>query len=187
MLKACSVFLFFICSILVSYSDCYGQYYGLVKVSLTYMDKKPKVRGTLLTVSDSSVQVVVKVANSVRRANPGGKRKAYLTDTLTIDAAQIAYMRVGLKSSKWRVAPLTSLALMYVGLASGFIVGLESDQDAVLPVIMGAAVSLAFGAIGLVAGFPLGFLVNDFTKKKYTINGDIDTYQKSLFQLRGYK
>ena len=184
MKKTCGLLcLLFLWAALLCCPACYGQYYGRVKVSIKYMDGRPKSRGTLLAVSDSALRVRVKTANPAYRADPGGRHRAYLTDTLTIAPAEMARLRVGFKSSKWRVAAKTSLVLAAAGAVAGFIVGSQSGFG----LVGDAFVGVAMAGAGAESGFLLGFIINDFTKKKYTINGSRENYRKLLPELQGYQ
>ena len=188
MKKTCGLTcLLFFWAALLGCPASYGQYYGRVKVSVKYMDGRPKSRGALLAVSDSSVQVVVKSANPAYRADPGGRHKAYLSDTLTIAPSEMARLRMGFKSSKWRVAAKTSLALAATGAVAGFIAGSQSDQGFWSPTALGIFGAIEFGALGAVTGYPLGLIVNDFTKKKYVIDGSPDKYRTILPELQVYQ
>lgn len=158
-----------------------GKYYEKIKISVKYLDPKPKSRGILILATDSSLHLQVQVVNPAYRADPGGKHKVYLLDTISISASEIESLRVGPKS-KLRAMSRTVLTFTGIGLVSGFVVGSQSDFG----VYGGILVGIVFSSMGMVAGIPVSFITHDFTKKKYIINGNSDQYRAIVPKLQAY-
>ncbi|MCU0352413.1 MAG: hypothetical protein MUD08_01535 [Cytophagales bacterium] len=180
-IQAGTVFLLILISLLC-FVPAQAQRQAGTRISVKYLDGKPKSRGRMLTVSDSGFQLRVRVVNPARRADPGGRHKAYLFDTLTVYAAEMERMRVGPKSKK-RIMRLTTFGLMGVGLVGGFVAGAQTDFG----VFGGAVVGSFFGSAGLLSGISLGLILNRTVKKKYVINGSLDKYRAIVPELQGHR
>jgi hypothetical protein len=181
----------FLClwTLLLSTGTAFGQYSGRAKrdrirISVGYIDGRPKARGYLLEVSDSGLTAVVKIPTHTASAR--SRQQIKLWDTLSIASLEIARLRIGSKAHKRRVMKTSILGLMAVSGIVGYVVGVQSDATFFSPGAVGILGAVALAGLGFEAGIPLGFILNDLTKKTHRINGNAETFWKIAPELQRY-
>ena len=176
-----SLFLVFLlaCSLFLGSLPAKAQLYGKRRIMVHYLDAKPTSKGRLLAVSDSSVQLRIRMVNPAYRDNPNGKHKMYVFDTLTVNAAEMESIRLGPKSKR-PILRLTTFGLMGIGLVGGYVLEYQSYFGP----LMGVLTGLTYGGLGLFTGIPLGYIIYKLAGKNYAISGDTDKYRAILPKLQ---